>query len=166
IKPVSVTAPTNGVYIFDLGQNFAGVVRLKVKGPAGTKIQLRYGEMLYPDGQLMTENLRTARATDVYILRGDKGGETWTPRFTFHGFQYVEVTGDPGKPKPDAITGIVLQSDTPLSSNFECSDPIANRLFKNVVWTQRANFLDLPTDCPQRDERFGWTGDAQIYVKT
>ncbi len=166
IKPVSVTAPTNGVYIFDLGQNFAGVVRLKVKGPAGTKIQLRYGEMLYPDGQLMTENLRTARATDVYILRGDKGGETWTPRFTFHGFQYVEVTGYPGKPKPDAITGIVLQSDTPLSSNFECSDPIANRLFKNVVWTQRANFLDLPTDCPQRDERFGWTGDAQIYVKT
>ncbi len=166
IKPVAITSPTNGVYIFNLGQNFAGVIRLKVKGPAGTKIQLRYGEMLHPDGRLMTENLRKARATDFYILRGDKNGETWTPRFTFHGFQYVEVTGFPCKPNKEAITGLVLQSDTPLTSGFECSDPMANRLFKNVVWTQRANFLDLPTDCPQRDERFGWTGDAQIYIHT
>ena len=166
IKPVAITSPTNGVYIFNLGQNFAGVVRLKVKGPAGTRIQLRYGEMLHPDGRLMTENLRKARATDTYILRGDKNGEEWTPRFTFHGFQFVEVTGFPGKPGKDAITGLVLHSDTPLASGFECSDPVANRLFKNVVWTQRANFLDLPTDCPQRDERFGWTGDAQIYVHT
>jgi alpha-L-rhamnosidase len=164
IKPVAITSPTNGVYVFNLGQNFAGVARLKVKGPAGTEIQLRYGEMLYPDGRLMTENLRKARATDRYILRGDKHGEEWTPRFTFHGFQYVEVTGYPGKPGKDAITGIVLHSDTPLTSGFECSDPVANRLFKNVVWTQRANFVDLPTDCPQRDERFGWMGDAQIYV--
>jgi len=164
IKPVAITSPTNGVYIFNLGQNFAGVVRLKVQGAAGTKIQLRYGEMLHPDGTLMTENLRKARATDTYILRGDKTGEEWTPRFTFHGFQYVEVTGFPGKPGKDAITGIVLHSDTPLTSDFKCSDPVANRLFKNVVWTQRANFVDLPTDCPQRDERFGWMGDAQIYV--
>jgi alpha-L-rhamnosidase len=163
-KPVAITSPTNGVYIFNLGQNFAGVVRLKVKGPAGTDLQLRYGEMLYPDGRLMNDNYRKARAIDHYILRGDKNGETWTPRFTFHGFQYVEVTGYPGKPGKDAITGIVLHSDTPLTSGFECSDPMANRLFKNVVWTQRANFLDLPTDCPQRDERFGWMGDAQIYV--
>jgi len=164
IKPVAITSPTNGVYIFNLGQNFAGDVRLKVKGAAGMKIQLRYGEMLYPDGRLMTENLRKARATDTYILRGDKNGEEWTPRFTFHGFQYVEVTGYPGKPGKDAITGIVLHSDTPLTSGFECSDPVPNRLFKNIVWTQRANFLDLPTDCPQRDERFGWMGDAQIYA--
>ena len=163
-KPVAVTSPTNGTYIFNLGQNFAGVVRLKVKGPAGTTVQLRYGEMLYPDGRLMNDNYRRARATDRYILRGDNNGETWTPRFTFHGFQYVEVTGYPGKPGKDAITGIVLHSDTPLTSGFECSDPMANQLFKNVVWTQRANFLDLPTDCPQRDERFGWMGDAQIYV--
>jgi alpha-L-rhamnosidase len=166
LKPIAITSPTNGVYIFNFGQNFAGVVRLKVKGPAGTKIQLRYGEMLHPDGRLMTENLRKARATDTYILRGDPTGETWTPRFTFHGFQYVEVTGWPGKPDLDALTGLVLHSDTPLTSNFECSDPVANRLFKNVVWTQRANFIDLPTDCPQRDERLGWTGDAQIYVQT
>ncbi len=164
IKPMAITSPTNGVYIFNLGQNFAGVVRLKVKGPAGTDIQLRFGEMLYPDGRLMNDNYRKARAIDHYILRGDKIGETWTPRFTFHGFQYVEVTGYPGQPDKDAITGIVLHSDTPLTSDFECSDPMANRLFKNVVWTQRANFLDLPTDCPQRDERFGWMGDAQIYV--
>jgi len=164
IKPVAITSPTNGVYIFNLGQNFAGIVRLKVKGPAGTEIQLRYGEMLHPDGRLMTENLRKARATDHYILRGDRHGEEWTPRFTFHGFQYVELTGYPGKPSKDAITGIVLHSDTPLTSGFECSDPMANRLFQNVVWTQRANFVDLPTDCPQRDERLGWMGDAQIYA--
>ena len=164
IKPVAITSPTNGVCIFNLGQNFAGVVRLKVKGPAGTTLQLRYAEMLYPDGRLMTENLRKARATDHYVLRGDKNGEEWTPRFTFHGFQYVEITGFPSQPGKDAITGIVLHSDTPMTSGFECSDPMANRLFKNVVWTQRANFLDLPTDCPQRDERFGWMGDAQIYV--
>ncbi len=164
IKPVAITSPTNGVYIYNLGQNFAGEVRLKVKGPAGTTIQLRYGEMLYPDGRLMNENYRRARAIDHYTLRGDKNGEDWVPRFTFHGFQYVEVSGYPGKPDKNAITGIVLHSDTPLTSGFECSDPMANRLFKNVVWTQRANFLDLPTDCPQRDERFGWMGDAQIYV--
>jgi alpha-L-rhamnosidase len=165
IKPIAITSPTNDVYIFNLGQNFAGVVRLKVKGAAGTQVRLRYGEMLFRDGRLMTENLRKARATDFYVLRGDPAGETYTPRFTFHGFQYVELTGYPGKPDLDAVTGIVLHSDTPLTSAFECSDPMVNRLFKNIVWTQRANFLDLPTDCPQRDERFGWTGDAQIYVR-
>jgi len=166
LKPVAITSPTNGVYIFNLGQNFAGVVRLKVKGPAGATIQLRYGEMLHADGSLMTENLRKARATDFYVLRGDAKGESFEPRFTYHGFQYVEVTGFPGKPDLDSLTGIVLQSDTPMTSGFECSDPMANQLFKNIVWTQRANFIDLPTDCPQRDERFGWTGDAQIYVHT
>ncbi len=166
LKPVAITSPTNGVYIFNFGQNFAGVVRLKVKGPAGTTVQLRYGEMLHADGSLMSENLRKARATDSYVLRGNASGENYEPRFTYHGFQYVEVTGYPGKPNMNAITGIVLQSDTPMTSGFECSDPAANRLFKNIVWTQRANFIDLPTDCPQRDERFGWTGDAQIYVHT
>ena len=164
IKPIAVTSPTNGVYIFNLGQNFAGVVRLKVKGPAGTTVQLRYGEMLHPNGRLMNENYRKARATDRYVCRGD-GTEEYVARFTFHGFQYVEVRGFPGQPGKDAITGLVLHSDTPLTSGFECSDPVANKLFKNVVWTQRANFIDLPTDCPQRDERFGWTGDAQIYIR-
>ena len=128
--------------------------------------RLRYGEMLHPDGRLMTENLRKARATDFYVLRGDPKGETYTPRFTFHGFQYVELTDFPGKPDLDTITGIVMHSDTPFTSDFECSDPMVNQLFKNVVWTQRANFLDLPTDCPTSDERFGWTGDAQVYIRT
>jgi alpha-L-rhamnosidase len=166
IKPIAITSPSTNVYIFNLGQNFAGVVRLKVKGPVGTMVRLRYGEMLHPDGRLMTENLRKARATDFYVLRGDPKGETYTPRFTFHGFQYVELTDFPGKPDLDTITGIVMHSDTPLTSDFECSDPMVNQLFKNIVWTQRANFLDLPTDCPQRDERFGWTGDAQVYIRT
>jgi alpha-L-rhamnosidase len=166
IKPIAITSPSTNVYIFNLGQNFAGVVRLKVKGPAGTMVRLRYGEMLHPDGRLMTENLRKARATDFYILRGDPNGETYTPRFTFHGFQYVELTDFPGKPDLDTITGIVMHSDTPFTSDFECSDPMVNQLFKNIVWTQRANFLDVPTDCPQRDERFGWTGDAQVYIRT
>jgi alpha-L-rhamnosidase len=154
------------VHIFNLGQNFAGIVRLKVKGPAGQRVQLRFGEMLHPDGRLMTENLRKARVQDFYVLKGDPEGEIYTPRFTFHGFQYVEITGYPGTPSLDAITGIVLHSDTPFASTFECSDPMVNQLFQNVVWTQRANFIDLPTDCPQRDERMGWTGDAQAFVRT
>ncbi len=165
IKPIAITSPTNGVYIFNLGQNISGVVRLKVKGPAGTQIQLRYGEMLYPDGRLMTENLRRARATDYYILRGDSKSETYEPRFTYHGFQYVEVTGYPGKPKKSAITGIAIHSDTPPTSDFTCSDPVPNQLFKNIRWTQYDNFVDIPTDCPQRDERFGWMGDAQTYIR-
>jgi alpha-L-rhamnosidase len=153
-----------GTWIFDLGQNFAGNVRLKVKAEAGKSFTLRFAEMRHPDGRIMTENLRQARATDTYIAKGAPHGETWTPRFTFHGFQYVEVTGFDTKPPLDAITGLVMHSDTKLTSSFECSDPVVNKVFQNAVWTQRANWIDLPTDCPQRDERLGWTGDAQIYA--
>ena len=168
ITPIAVTASESGPTIYNLGQNIAGSIRLEVRGSAGQVIQLRYGEMLYPDGRLMTENLRKARATDHYVLKGDPNGEIYTPRFTFHGFQYVELTlaGTEKLAAPPKVTGLVLHSDTPLVSSFECSDPMANRLFKNVVYTQRANFIDLPTDCPQRDERMGWTGDAQVYVGT
>ena len=166
IRPIEVKKREPGTYIFNLGQNFAGTVRLKVNGSAGHQVMLRYGEMLHPDGRLMTENLRKARATDYYVCKGDAKGEVFTPRFTFHGFQYVEVSNFPGQPNSDTLTGLVLHSDTPLTSTFECSDPMVNQLFSNVVWTQRANFLDLPTDCPQRDERMGWTGDAQVYVGT
>lgn len=165
LKAVRQSEPKPGTHIFDFGQNFSGVVRLKVKGPAGTLIRLRFGEMLHPDGRLMTENLRRARATDTYILRGDPAGESWTPSFTYHGFQYVEVTGYPGKPELDAVTGVVLHSDTPLSSSFSCSDPVMTRFYQNAVWTQRANFFEVPTDCPQRDERLGWMGDAQVYAR-
>ncbi len=165
IAPISVREHAPGVFIFDLGQNISGVVRLKVKGQAGDKVTLRYAEMLHQDGRISTENLRCARAVDTYILKGDEAGETWTPEFTYHGFQYVEATGLPSAPAPGAITGIVLHSDTPLHGSFECSDPMLNKLYQNMVWTQRANFFEMPTDCPQRDERMGWTGDAQIYVR-
>ncbi len=165
IKPVRMSEPESGVYIFDMGQNFSGVVRLRVRGPEGVRVQLRFAEMLHSDGRLMTENLRRARATDAYILRGDPNGETWMPRFTYHGFQYVELTGYPGKPDLDAVTGIVVHSDTPLTSSFTCSDPMINQLHRNIVWTQRSNFFEVPTDCPQRDERLGWTGDAQAYIR-
>ncbi|MCO8121290.1 glycoside hydrolase family 78 protein [Stieleria sp. TO1_6] len=166
IPAKKVTQRREGTFMFDLGQNFAGSIRLRVNGPAGQRIQIRYGEMLHPDGSLMTENLRKARATDFYTCKGDPDGETYEPRFTFHGFQFVELANCPGDPGLDAVTGLVLHSDTPMTSTFECSDAMVNQLFKNVVWTQRANFLDLPTDCPQRDERMGWTGDAQAYVAT
>lgn len=160
-----MTVPKPGTYIFDLGQNFAGVVRLKVKGPAGTRVQIRHGEMLHSDGRLMTENLRRARATDFYTLCGDPAGETWTPRFTYHGFQFVELTGLPEKPPLEAVTGLVLHNDTPLVGRFECSDEVLTRFWKNTQWTQRANFIEAPTDCPQRDERLGWMGDAQVYIR-
>ncbi len=162
----TITEPKPGVYIFDLGQNFAGQVRLKVSGAAGARVQLRFGEMRHRDGTLMTENLRRARATDSYTLRGDPAGETWSPRFTYHGFQYVEVTGLAAKPGLDAITGLVLHNDTPAAGSFECSDPVLTQFGRNAWWTQRANFLEMPTDCPQRDERLGWTGDAQAYIRT
>ncbi len=153
-----------GTWIFDMGQNFAGNVRLKVKAEAGKTFVLRFAEMLHADGRIMTENLREARATDTYIAKGDPNGETWTPRFTFHGFQFVEVTGFDTEPPRDTVTGMVMHSDTKLASGFECSDPVVNKVFQNAVWTQRANWIELPTDCPQRDERLGWTGDAQIYA--
>jgi alpha-L-rhamnosidase len=163
--PQKWTEPKPGVWVADLGQNLAGVPRLTVKGRPGQRIQLRFAERLNPDGTIYTTNLRSARATDTYICRGG-GVETWTPRFTFHGFQYVEVTGLDGKPGPDTIAGLALSSATPAAGRFECSDPMLSRLWTNTVWTQYANFIDIPTDCPQRDERLGWTGDAQAYIRT
>jgi len=165
IKPKKLTEPEEGVYVFDMGQNFAGWVRLKVNGKAGTKVVLRFAEMLNPDGTIYTENLRAARCTDTYILKG-KGKEFWEPQFTFHGFRYVEVTGYPGKPGIDAITGVVVHSAIPIAGSFECSSPMVNQLYSNIVWSQRGNFIEIPTDCPQRDERLGWTGDAQIFIRT
>lgn len=160
------TEPEPGVFVFDFGQNFAGIVRIGVKGPAGATVRLRFGEMLHADGRLMIENLRRARATDFYTLRGDPQGESWQPRFTYHGFQYVEVTGLAEAPGLEAVTGLVLHNDTPLAGEFACSDDVMTRFWKNTQWTQRANFIEMPTDCPQRDERLGWMGDAQIYAGT
>lgn len=166
LKALSVTSKKGGKYVFNLGQNFAGNVRLKVTGKAGDTIKMRYSEVLFPNGDVMTENLRKARATDTYILKGDPNGELYTPRFTYHGFQYVEVSGFRLKPSLDAITGIVLSSETPQVGTFETDNPMVNQLYHNIVWTQRSNYFDIPTDCPQRDERMGWTGDAQAYIKS
>ncbi len=152
-------------WIFDLGQNMVGRVRLRVSGPAGTTITLRHAEMLNPDGTLYTANLRRAQQTDHYTLKGN-GEEIYEPRFTFHGFRYVELSGYPATPTRETITGIVLHSDTPPTGTFECSDPLINQLQHNIQWGQRGNFLDVPTDCPQRDERLGWTGDAQVFIRT
>jgi alpha-L-rhamnosidase len=161
-----ITEPKPGVYVLDLGQNFAGIARLRVSAAdAGRRITLRFAERLNPDGTIYTANLRAARATDTYICRGDRL-ETWQPRFTFHGFQYIEVTGLPRPPEPNTVVGLALSSDTPIVGSFECSNAMLNRLYKNIYYTQRSNFIDIPTDCPQRDERLGWTGDAQVYVRT
>jgi alpha-L-rhamnosidase len=160
-----ITQPKPGVFVLDLGQNFAGLPRLKVSGKPGQKITLRFAERLNPDGTIYTTNLRSARATDTYICKG-QGTEVWQPRFTFHGFQYIEVTGLSGKPGKDTVVGLALSSDTPVVGGFTCSDAMLNKLHNNIYYTQRANFIDLPTDCPQRDERMGWTGDAQVYVRT
>ncbi len=166
IRPVGITEPAPGAYVYDMGTNFAGFARLKVSGAEpGQKIVLRFAERLNPDGTIYTTNLRGALATDTYICTG-AGKEVWQPRFTFHGFQYVEVTGYPGQLGLGAITGIELTSATPVVGTFECSDEMANTLYDNICQTQRANFIEVPTDCPQRDERLGWMGDAQIYVRT
>lgn len=165
LKPIGLSEPKPGTFVFDLGKNIAGIASLKVKGPRGTKVQLRFGEILKSDGNIQTENLRRARATDTYILKGE-GEETWQPKFTYHGFQYVEVTGYPGKPDLDAVTGLVLSSIETNASTFESSNAMNNTLFKNIKTTQSANFIEVPTDCPQRDERLGWTGDAQVYMRS
>jgi len=165
IKPKSLSQPKPGQWTFDLGQNMVGVVRLKASAPAGTKLTLRHAEMLKPDGTLYTTNLRSAASVDTYVCKG-VGIEVWQPTFTFHGFRYVELTGLPGKPELEAVTGIVLGSDTPRTGEFACSDSRINQLYANIWWGQRGNYLSIPTDCPQRDERLGWMGDAQVFVRT
>jgi alpha-L-rhamnosidase len=167
ITPVSMRETAPGVFIYDLGQNIAGRVRLRLdSAPPGARIVLRHGERLNPDGTLYTENLRRAKAADTYIARGGGGAELYEPRFTFHGFQYVELTGFPGTPRLDTLIGRVIHSATPPAGAFECSHPGVNRLWLNAAWSQRGNFLSVPTDCPQRDERLGWTGDAQVFIRT
>jgi alpha-L-rhamnosidase len=165
IKPKTITEPKPGCWTFDLGQNMVGVVRLKVSAPAGTVITLHHAEMLNSDGSIYTNNLRGAAAIDQYICKGG-GMETWQPRFTYHGFRYVEVTGLTGRPKKDLVTGIVIGSDTPRAGEFACSDARINQLQSNIQWGQRGNYISVPTDCPQRDERLGWMGDAQVFIRT
>jgi alpha-L-rhamnosidase len=165
IKPIAVNEPKPGAYVFDMGQNMVGWCRLKIQGIAGTTVKLRHAEMLNPDGTIYTDNLRGANQTDTYTLRGGNN-ESYEPHFTYHGFRYIEVTGLADKPRTDALTGRVFHSAMAETGSFECSDPTLNKLWQNILWTQRGNMESIPTDCPQRDERLGWMGDIQIFVGT
>lgn len=177
LRPVKLTEPKPGMFIFDFGQNFAGWARLRVQGPAGARVRLRSGELLYPDGTLngmtaVTGQIKdggaqyrydgagrpkTAFQLDEYVLSG-RGVERFTPRFTFHGFRYVEVTGFPGKPTLDSLEGLRLNSDVPPSGSFECSNELFNRIQTMVLWTELANLFSVQSDCPHR-EKFGYGGD-------
>lgn len=165
IAPVRQTEPCPKVYVYDLGQNIAGWARLRVRGPRGVTITVRHAEVLNPDGTLYTANLRKAKSTETYTLKGG-GLETFEPHFTYHGFRYVELTGCAAPPGRNAVTGIVAHSDVERSGRFACSHRLVRRLQQNIVWSQRGNFLEVPADCPQRDERLGWTGDAQLFART
>ncbi|MDX2109356.1 MAG: family 78 glycoside hydrolase catalytic domain [Verrucomicrobiota bacterium] len=171
LKPIAAPVKQPGweniSYVFDMGQNFTGTVRIRFTCKAGKTVRIRYAEILDKNNKPYFENLREARATDAYTFATD-GEEEFVPRFTFHGFRYIQITGDTtlGEITADAVTGLVLHSDIAATGEFECSNPLLNQLQKNIQWGQRGNFLDIPTDCPQRDERLGWTGDAQMFVRT
>ena len=170
LRPIAVSEPVSGTYVYDFGQNFAGVCRITMNAKAGDLVTLRYGEALNSDtlrnkddvvGTIWTENLLTADATDYYLAID--GEQTYQPVSVYHGFRYLQITGLEEAPSLDQVTGIVLSSDLDLSGEFECSDEAVNQYWSNTVWSQKSNFLDNPTDCAQRDECHGWAGDAQIF---
>lgn len=164
INPIGIFHSPKGKTIVDFGQNLVGRLILKVQGPKGHTVTVRHAEVL-ENSELGTRPLRFAKATDCYTLKGGEP-ETWEPRFTFHGFRYAEVNNWPGELKLEDVTAVVIHSDMERTGWFDCSDPLLNKLHQNVVWGMRGNFLDVPTDCPQRDERLGWTGDIQIFSPT
>lgn len=161
----SVTRAPNGEWIFDFGQNLVGWTRLRATAADAQTATLRFAEMLNPDGTLYLANLRSAEAVDRYTFK-DAKPVTWEPRFTFHGFRYAGLSGLDAAPAVTALEAVVLHNDLVPTGEFACSDERLNRLQQNIVWGQRGNFLEVPTDCPQRDERLGWTGDAQVFVRT
>ena len=165
LTPIRIFKTPAGDTVADMGQNLVGWVRLKVQGPAGATVTLRHAEVLDKAGNFYTENLRAAKQTVRYTLRGG-GAEIYEPHFTFQGFRYVAVDGYPGALTPESLTGIVVHSDMALAGTFETSKPLVNQLQHNIVWGQKGNFVDVPTDCPQRDERLGWMGDAQVFART
>lgn len=165
IKPVKVIHTPEGDTVLDMGQNMVGWIRIRANAPAGTAITLRHAEVLDSKGNFYTANLRSAKQTDQYTTNG-RGVETFEPHFTFHGFRYVAVHGWPSEPPLDAFTGIVVHSAVDPTGTFESSNAMLNQLQHNIVWGQEGNFVDVPTDCPQRDERLGWTGDAQVFAPT
>jgi alpha-L-rhamnosidase len=165
IKPVKIFRTPKGDLIVDMGQNMVGWLRLKVSGKKGTVVTLRHAEVLDKFGEFYTTNLRAAKCQLTYTLAGT-GEEIYEPRFTFMGFRFVEVTGFPGELTTDNLTGVVVHSDMAVTGSFECSNKLINQLQHNIQWGQKGNFVDVPTDCPQRDERLGWTGDAQAFCRT
>lgn len=164
LMPVAITTLPSGRRILDFGQNLVGRLRITVNGDTGTTVTLRHAEVLQ-DGELCTRPLRLAAATDRYTLRGG-AVEEWEPRFTFHGFRYAEIDGWPGALAPSDVRAVVIHTDMQRTGWFECSDPLLDRLHENVVWSMRGNFVDIPMDCPQRDERLGWTGDIAAFIPT
>ncbi len=164
-KALRVFKTPNGDTVVDFGQNLVGWVTLKSQGPAGTKITLSHAEVLTKEGNFYTENLRSAKAQNSYILKGG-AEQIFEPHFTFQGFRYVKVEGYPGELNVDNITAVALYSDMQTTGKFATSNPLINQLQHNILWGQKGNFLDVPTDCPQRDERLGWTGDAQAFANT
>lgn len=169
IKPISLKEVRPGIWVYDFGQNFVGWCRLNVKGEKGTAVQMRFAELINKNGaeagMLYTANLRSAKCRDIYYLAGSPKGETYSPRFTYHGFRYVELTGYPGKPDLDTLTGCVVGTDLKITGSFECSNSTVTRFVKNIEWGTRGNYLSIPTDCPQRDERQGWQGDRAAESK-
>jgi alpha-L-rhamnosidase len=165
VKAVKVLRTPAGDTVVDMGQNMVGWVKFRVTAPAGTTITLRHAEVLDKAGNFYTENLRAAKETITYTARGS-GQEVFEPHFTFQGFRYVAVSGWPGEVRPDDFTGVVVHSAIERTGNFETSSVLLNQLEHNILWGQKGNFLDVPTDCPQRDERLGWTGDAQVFSPT
>jgi alpha-L-rhamnosidase len=164
LKPITLTQPKPGVWVFDMGQNMVGWCRLKVSGPRGTEVSMRHAETLKPDGTLYLDNIRSAKVTDTYTLKG-KGTEVYEPRFTYHGFRFVEVTGYPGRPRLSSLEGRVVHDALESAGDFACSNPLLNRIYKNIVWGVSGNYRSIPTDCPQRDERQGWLGDRSAESK-
>lgn len=164
LNPVSVTEPTPGEYVFDLGQNIAGWVRLQVEGPRGTEVTMRFAETLYRDGTVNQENLRLDTVQDTYVLAGN-GKETYEPRFTYHGFRYIQVSGLPAPPSEGSITGCVVRSSVDPAGVFQCSNELLNKIHTAVVWTESNNLHSVPTDCPQRNERAGWLNDATVRAQ-
>ncbi|WP_228374282.1 alpha-L-rhamnosidase [Demequina phytophila] len=164
LAAVEVIRTPSGATVLDFGQNLVGHLRIRVSGPAGTTVTLRHAEVL-ENGELALRTLRRAAATDRYTLAGDRE-EVWEPRFTFHGFRYAQLDGWPGTLDPANVTAVVVGSDMRRSGTFESSHALLDRLHENVVWSMRGNFLSIPTDCPQRDERLGWTGDIQVFAPT
>jgi len=164
IEPQEIYSPEPGMYVIDFKQNFAGFVKMKVRGPRSSEVKLRFSEILSKDGTLNTATNGNAPATDIYILKGE-GEECFVPHFTYHGFRYVEITGYPGVPTKSNFEGLFFHSNVPKTGDFYCSNSLINQIHTNIIWGQLSNLMSIPTDCPQRDERHGWMGDAQLAAE-